>query len=103
MTCYPERDSKMVAFADDLFKPGRLLKLCGWWNELLDVCPKYGYFRKQSKIKLIVKPKYMSKAVEIFDNANIKTSFVQRHLVAVIKSELYRKEYSEEIFSKWRD
>ena len=93
----------MVAFADDLSRSGRLLKLCSWWKKLLDVCPKYGYFPKQSKIILIVKPKYKSKAVEIFNNTNIKTSSVQRHLVAIIGSELYRKEYSQELVSKWRD
>ena len=103
VTCYPEKDYKMVALAGDLIKPGRLLKLCSWWNELLDVCPNYGYFRKQNKIILIVKPKYMLKAVEIFNNTNIKTSSAQRHLVAVIESRLYWKEYSEEIVSKWRD
>ena len=93
----------MVAFADDLSRPGRLLKLCSWLKKLLDVCPKYGYFPKQSKIILIAKPNYKSKAVEIFNNTNIKTSSVQRHLVAIIGSELYRKEYSQELVSKWRD
>ena len=29
-TCYPERDPKMVAFADDLTSTGRLLKLRSW-------------------------------------------------------------------------
>ena len=31
------------------------------------------------------------------------TIFGQRHLGAVIGSELYQKEYIEEIVSKWRD
>ena len=30
MTCYPERDSKMVGFADDLTSAARLSKLSGW-------------------------------------------------------------------------
>ena len=45
-----------------------------------------------------------SKTVETFDNTNIKiTSSGERHLGAVIGSELYLKEYIEEIVSKWRD
>ena len=48
-TCYPERDPKIVAFADDLAS-ARLSKLRSWCKVLLDVSPKYGYFPKPSKI-----------------------------------------------------
>ena len=103
-TCYPERDPKMVAFADDLTSTGKLSKLRSWWKILLDVRPKHGYFPKPSKTILIVKPEYESKSVEVFNNTNIKVaSSGQRHLDAVIGSELYRKEYIEERVSKWRD
>ena len=103
-TCYLERDPKIVVFADDLTNAGRLSKLRSWWKVFLDIGPKYGYFPKPSKTILTVKPEYESKAAEIFDNTNIKiTSSGQRHLGAVIGSELYRKEYIEEIVSKWRD
>ena len=102
--CYPERDPKMVAFADDSTSLGRLWKLCSWWNILSDVGTKQRYFSKPSKTILIVKLEYKSKAAEIFDNTNIKTtSSGHRHLGAVIGSELYRKEYIDEIVSKWRD
>ena len=70
----------------------------------MDIGPKYGYFPKSSTTIVIVKPEYESKAAEIFDNTNKKiTSNEQRHLGAVIGNELYRKEYIEEIVSKWRD
>ena len=89
-TCYPERNPKMVAFADDLTSAGRLSKLHIWWKVLLAVGPKYGYFPKPCKTILIVKPEYESKAAEIFDNTKIRiTSSEQRHLGAVIGSELY--------------
>ena len=52
--CYPERDSKMVAFADDMASAGRLSKLRSWWKVLLDVGPKYGYFPKPSKTILML-------------------------------------------------
>ena len=71
-TCYLERDPKMLAFADDLTSAGSLLKLRSWWMILLDVGPKYGYCPKPSKTILIDKPEYKSKAVEIFNNTNIK-------------------------------
>ena len=59
---------------------------------LLDVGPKYEYFPKPGRTKLIVKSEYKSKAAEIFNNTNIKiTSPEQRHLGAVIGSDLFRK------------
>ena len=101
-TCHADRDPKMVASADDLTSAGILSKLRSWWK--YQVGPKYRYSPKPSKRILIVKPEYESKAAEIFDNTNIKlTSSGQRHLGVVIGSELYRKEYIEEIVSKWRD
>ena len=69
----------------------------------MDVDPKYSYFSKPSKTILIVKPEYKSKAVEVFDSTNIKiTSSGQRHIIAVTGSELYQKEYMEEMFSQWK-
>ena len=43
-----------------------------WWKDVLDVSRWYEYFSKPSKTILIAKPKYRSKAAEIFDNINIK-------------------------------
>ena len=94
----------MEDFADDLTNAGRLSKLHSRWKIHLDVDPKCSYFSKPSKKILIVKPEYESKAVEVFDSTNIKiTSSGQRHIIAVTGSELYQKEYMEEIFSQWRD
>ena len=94
----------MVDFADDLTNAGRLSKLHSRWKIHLDVDPKYSYFSKSSNTILIVKPEYESKAAEVFDSTNIKiTSSGQRHIIAVTGSELYQKEYMEEIFSQWRD
>ena len=104
MTCYSERDPKMEDFAHDLTNAGRLSKLHSRWKIHLDVDPKYSYFSKSSNTILIVKPEYESKAAEVFDSTNIKiTSSGQRHIIAVTGSELYQKEYMEEIFSQWRD
>ena len=56
----------------------------------MDVGQKYGHFSKPSKTILIVKPKYVSKAAEIFHNTNIKiTSSGQKHFGSVIGSELH--------------
>ena len=94
----------MVAFANDLTSSGRLSKLRSWWKIFSDVGPKYRYFPKPSKTISIVKAEYESRAAKIFDNTNIKiTSPGQRHLGVVIGSELHRKEYIEEVVSKWRD
>ena len=83
---------------------GRLSKLRSWWKFRLDVRPKYGYFLKPSETILTVTPECESKGAEVFDNTGMEiTSSGQRHLGAVIGSEQYRKEYIEEIVSKWRD
>ena len=68
-TCYPERDLKMVAFADDLTRAGGLLKLRSWQKVLLNVGPNYGYFPKPSKTMLIVK---LVKSCKNIYNTNIK-------------------------------
>ena len=82
---YPEKDPKIVAFADDLTSAGRLSKLRNWRKVPLDVDPNYGCFRKPTKTIILVKPGYESKTTEIFDNTNIKiTSSGQRHLGAVV-------------------
>ena len=93
----------MVDFADDLTNAGRLSKFDSRWKIHLDVDPKYSYFSKPSKTILIVRPEYDSKAVEAFDSTNIKITSGQRHIIAITGSELYQKEYMEEIFSQWRD
>lgn len=101
---YPEKDPKIVAFADDLTSAGKISKLHSWWKDLLEMGPKFGYFPKPSKTVLIVKPEFETMASEVFQNSNIKiTTTGQRHLGAVIGSEIYRREYVEEIVSKWKD
>ena len=100
-TCYPKRDPKVVAFADNLTSAGSLSKPCSWWKDLLDVGIKYEYFLKLSKTIFIVKPEYELKAGEIFHNTNIKiTSSGQRYLGTIIGSGPYPKEYLEETVSK---
>ena len=36
----------MVAFADDFSAVGKLKSLLQWWTTLLQVGPKFGYFRE---------------------------------------------------------
>ena len=104
LTMYPEKDPKIVAFADDLSSAGKISKLYSWWKDLLEMGPKFGYFPKPSKTVLIVKPEFQRIATEVFENTNIKVTISgERHLGAVIGSEIYRRKYVEEMINKWKE
>ena len=98
-----ENRPKMVAFADDLTGAGSLKQLQNWWNKLLDVGPKYGYFPKPSKSYVIVKDKNFEQAKNMFSGTNINvTSAGKRHLGAVIGSQDYKDEYVNDLVASWK-
>ena len=98
----PDYKPKMVAFADDLTGAGNLLQLHTWWNRLLNMGPKYGYFPKPSKSYLIVKDEKYEEACEIFAGSRINiTTSGQRHLGAVIGSMEFKDEYVNNLVARW--
>ena len=53
----PDNDSvNHVAFADDLSGAGNLAPFRTWWDDLIILLPKLGYYHKASKCWLVVKP-----------------------------------------------
>ena len=48
-------NDKMVAFADDLTAVGTFESLRRWWDNLIELGPKFGYNPQPSKSWLIVK------------------------------------------------
>lgn len=60
-----------VWFADDAASGGKLVPLREWWNKLLDLGPKYGYFPNVGKTYLVVKPEKHEEARAVFQGTNI--------------------------------
>ena len=61
-----EHRTKEVAFADDLTVAEKIKEIKQYWEPLLQVDPKYGYYSKPSKSHLIVKEEHFDRAKFIF-------------------------------------
>ena len=89
-----EHRSKEVAFADDSTVPGNIKEVKRYWELLVRVGPKYGYYPKPSKYHLILKEEHLDKAKFIFKGSEVKiTKSGQRHLGAAIESTEFKREY----------
>ena len=98
----PYNSVREVAYADDLTAGGKLRDLKYWWDTLLDLGPKFGYYPQASKSWLIVKENAVNEANTIFSTSNIPiTSSGKRHLGAVIGSLSYKDEYMNEKVQNW--
>ena len=60
-----------VWFADDAGSGSKLLSLKDWWDSLLQLGPRYGYFPNPEKSYLIVKPDKQIEASQLFKDTNI--------------------------------
>ena len=90
----PNNKMVSVAHADDLSAAGRISELKVWWDNLIKLGPKFGYYPQPSKSWLIVKEHQEHKAKATFINTKIDiTKDAKRHLGAIIGSESFRKEY----------
>ena len=67
-----ERRSKEVAFADDLTVSGNIKEIKQYWELLLQIGPKYGYYPKSSKSHLIVKEEHLDRAKFMFTGSEAK-------------------------------
>ena len=95
---------KHAAFADDLGGAGELWHLRRWWDNIVIVGPKLGYYPNGSKSWLVVKPIKEEKARQIFRDTNIKvTTEGQSYLEGYIGSESGQSKYADELVSSWCD
>ena len=95
-------NDKMVAFADDLTAVGKFESLRRWWDNLIELGPKFGYNPQPSKSWLIVKDAKIEEAKEHFRGTKIQiTATGERHLGAVIGSEEFRTEYCQKLVKTW--
>eukprot|EP00794_Sanderia_malayensis_P005131 gene5131-biopygen4184 len=94
--------TKSAAYADDVTAAGSLINLKNWWENLIELGPKYGYFPEATKSWLIVKDDKMDEAQRIFEGSNIRiTSDGKRHLGAVIGSSIFKDDYVNEKIAEW--
>jgi len=84
-------DTRQGAYADDIGALGKLEHLLMWWNRLVDIGPKAGYYPKPMKSWLVVKPEMEENAKNMFKGTSINvTSNGARHLGATIGTIDYR-------------
>ena len=95
-------DEREAAFADDITAAGRIDGLRKWWDELTTIGPPFGYFPKPSKSWLIVKPEFYDVAKAEFSGTNLQIStYGNKHLGAVVGSEVFKERYLEEKVESW--
>ena len=97
-----DNTTKTAAYADHLTAAGTIVRLRNWCETLCKLGPKFGNFPEGSKSWLIVKEKVVQKAQSVFKDINIKiTTEGQRHLGAVIGSEIFKQKYVQEKIDQW--
>ena len=89
-------------FADDSAAGGKLSSLKTLWIELKRTGPVYGYFPNTRKTVLIVKDQFLCDAKRQYGNTGeIITREGQRHLGAVIGSQVLKEQYVSELVDGW--
>jgi hypothetical protein len=105
---------KQVWYADDATGCDTIEKMRGWFDELLEVGPTYGYFPKPSKCILVVKPHILAHARAVFKGSGVSvhtegskdtgvevTSEGTRHLGAAVGTTSFRQSYVKHKVNKW--
>ena len=93
---------KQCWFADDASGAGRVTQIKDWWDALNTLGPNLGYFPKDEKCWIIVKPEKEESVREVFHGTDINiTVHGQKHLGAALGSREYMEEYVNEKVSNW--
>ena len=83
-----------VWFADDATAGGRLRALRHWWDALVLLGPRFGYYPNSAKTWLVVKDEAFSEAQALFEGTGIRiTQEGRRHLGAAIGSPTFTEQY----------
>ena len=98
-----EPEVKQVWLADDATGAGKLRKLRGWWDIIIEHGKRYGYYVNEDKSWLILSdPDMLEFASELFAGTGIKiTTAGKRHLGAALGNVDFRKEYVSEKVDEW--
>ena len=96
------RETKHVAYADDLGGGSKLVTLRRWWDRIVQQGPKYGYFPKPEKSWLVVKPEKLAEAQEMFGDAGVKiTAEGRKYLGGFVGTNEGRENYARELCKEW--
>ena len=97
-----EPSTRQVWFADDATAAGKLHSLHQWWQNILTIGPKFGYFPNARKTFLVVKPALVDEANRLFKDSNVKISTTgQRLLGAALGSLEFAEAYAAQKITKW--
>jgi hypothetical protein len=105
---------KQVWFADDATGCDKFEKMRAWFDELLLIGPRYGYYPKPSKCILLAKPDRVEQARKVFKGSGIdiktegaKDSGVEiittgtRHLGAAVGTDDFKHSYIKKKVDAW--
>ena len=97
-----EPTTRQVWFADDATAAGKLHSLHRWWQNILTIGPKFGYFPNARKTFLVVKPSLVDETNRLFKDSNVKISTTgQRLLGAALGSLEFAEAYAAQKITKW--
>ena len=66
--------AKQVWYADDSAAESKLEQLRRWWDLLVEIGPRYGYFPNGLKTHVVVKPNHVEAAKEMFEGTGMVIS-----------------------------
>ena len=78
---------KQICYADDAASGRKLILIRTWWQQIIDIGPKYGYHPNQSKSWLIVKPKHLNQAQHLFNDTGIRITTEGHHYLGTALGE----------------
>ena len=89
--------AKQVRFADDASAGGKLYQLRKWWDKIVSLGPKYGYFANPEKTWLIVKPEHQQSTEQLFRDTGVNITLEgKRYLGAAIGQKSFVEDYMTE-------
>ena len=92
----------LPVFRQLLLRNGKISSIKDYWSQLTSIGPKYDYFPKASKSYLIVNEDQLPNATRLFDNSNVNSTVKgERHLGAIVGSEIYKREYVNDLVKDW--
>ena len=96
---------KQIWLADDATGAGTIQQLKEWWDTVIDLNNKFGYYVNQLKSWIIVKnDEDLEKAKATFENDGINfTKDGKRHLGAAIGSDQFKTYYASKKVDEWCD
>ena len=89
-------------FADDAAAGGKLRAIRLWWDALIKIGPKFGYYPNAAKTYLLVKEGKHQEATEIFGDTQVQITMEGRkYLGGALGTKAYTAKYSSETVDDW--